>query len=356
MTVSRKMAGIGGGVQSRLVYVGCGGNDPAYFTILREHSNGEIEFVNAWQPANVNYNVSETRVDPTGQFAYLTNTDYDELRILDVSDPLNILDLGAYSDATYLDRPYSLWVDYAAKVAFVKGNEYLTALDVSDHAAITKLDHISYTASQWVAVDSEYDLAFCPRYSATEAIVSFDISSPAAMPNSYEARVASTSYYDQISRISVDPVNKLMFGSAITEYLTSHSYTAAGIITLEQAWLTTYDSINGHAVDPERKLLFLSVDKPHPENYGIAVIDYSDPTNMVEIAYISFYETVGNAANTRSYYMHWDADWQRLLVTASATAVYVDISDGAAPTVLGYFTDTTRLNAATTIRPAGDIS
>ncbi|WP_083101398.1 hypothetical protein [Pseudophaeobacter leonis] len=142
----------------------------------------------------------------------------------------------------------------------------------------------------------------------------------------------------------------------ISGYLTSHSYTAAGIITAEQYWLTTYDSIRGHAVDPERQLLFLSVDKPHPENRGIAVIDYSDPTAMVEIAYISFYETIGNEANTAAQYMHWDADWQRLLVTASATAVYVDISNGAAPAVLGHFHDTTYLAGATTIRPAGDIS
>ncbi len=356
MTVSRKMAGIGGGVQSRLVYVGCGSNDPAYFTILREYSNGEIEFVNAWQPANPNYNVSESRVDPTGQFAYLTNSDYDELRILDVSDPLNILDLGAYSDDTYLNRPYSLWVDYAAKVAFVKGNEYLTALDVSDPAAITRMDQVYYTSSQYVVVDGDDAIAFCPRYSATEAIASFDISDPDSMPGSYADRVSSSTYYDQISKVAVDPVNKLMFGSSISDYLTSHSYTATGVMTLEQAWLTTYDTIRGHAVDPERQLLFLSVDKPHPENYGIAVIDYSDPTAMVEIAYISFYETIGNEANTAAQYMHWDADWQRLLVTASATAVYVDISNGAAPAVLGHFHDTTYLAGATTIRPAGDIS
>jgi LVIVD repeat len=331
--IARKIlagSGLGG---ERLLYAVGADNDPSRIMVVREKRSGELEYVGQWEAANSNYNLEDIMVGPDETYAYVASSDYDALIILDVSDPENIVETGRVSHATYLNRLYQLWADFENDVVFVKGNEYLASIDVSNKAAPVLLDHEYETSAQSLGVDGPRELAFTVRYSSVERLKCWDVSDPSSIVS--KGVHAHEIYYDQGFHFDIDTVEMLVAVVPLGGVVTFTSYDAAGSLT----WRSTYNppttshEVRGVALDPARKIAFVK-SKDEIGWWGILQLDYTDPAFPVELRF-DRYEDLGVASSPTN--IHFDPEWGRLILPRDKGFQTIDATNENALKFMGAF-------------------
>lgn len=332
----------------RLLYAVGRDNDPSRVFVVREQRSGNLEYVGQWEDVNPNYDLWDIMVDPEGIYAYVVSSDYDALIILDVSDPTNIVETGRVSDATYLNRLYQLWADFENDIVFVKGNEYLASIDVSNKAAPVKLYHVYETDAQTLGVDAGRNIAFTTRYSATERVRSFDISSPSFIVTL--ATDSSATYYDQVSDFAIDTTDMVLALIPLGGAVTFTSYDASGALNHRSTYdsHTTGTNVRGVGLDPERKIAFLTAQDTIGW-WGILQVDYSDPDNPTDLRF-DRYEDLGVTGSPSL--IHYEPEWSRLILPKDSGFQTLDAKNENALSYLGAFSNVD-FHGCLRVRPAG---
>ncbi|MDR1285846.1 MAG: cadherin domain-containing protein [Campylobacteraceae bacterium] len=250
------------------------------------------------------YDVYDISFSPDSTKAFVADSSYN-LKIIDISDPINPIILGSINKLSV----YDIAISSDNTKAFVVGNSGLNVIDISDPINPTILGSISTSSALAVALSPDNTKAFVVGNSGLNVI---DISDPInptllgsvsalhfeAVTLSSDNTKAFVTAYDSLQIIDVsDPANPILLGSIST--------SSAQAVTLSSD--NTKAFVVGYS--------------------GLNVIDVSDPINPTFLGSIS---TSSARAVTLS------SDNTKVFVAEYYNGLkIIDVSDPANPTLLG---------------------
>ena len=279
--------------------------------------SGRIDVIEIDQFTPVSAFSQAVALNATGDVAYLA--DLTGFYVIDVSDPVNPLQLGSYINA--LGSPYD--VEVVGNLAYVLG-EGLEVLDVSDPANITRLDQYipaGLFISSFDVEGTNVYLGLTDSFGTDGGLAILDASNPASLTLLGEIALSQVSDVDVVGNVAY--LARPFAGLGAYDVSNPTAITELGIANVGEPLVVTVEGATA----------FVGT------STGLSVWDVTDPTTMLPLGdYFTGNDVLSidvdfNTVNGPVVYMT-SANFNPL---PAGTLDVLDISDFASIQPLGFF-------------------